>query len=90
MGFRETHERIIALYEETAEAWDGIRSRGLSAPEASHLDAFIDALAPGASVLDIGCGGGAPVDARLIARGFAVTGIDSSPKLIALARARCP
>lgn len=84
------HERIIGLYDETAWAWDEVRSRGLSPPEIPHIDAFADALAPGASVLDIGCGGGEPVAARLIARGLTVTGVDSSANLIALARSRFP
>ena len=84
------HERIIALYDETADAWDEVRSRGLSPPEIPHLDAFAAALPNSASVLDIGCGGGEPVAARLVARGLAVTGVDSSPNLIALARRRFP
>lgn len=84
------HERIIGLYDDTASAWDETRSRGLSPPEIPHLDAFASALAPEASILDIGCGGAEPVAARLIARGFAVTGVDSSPNLIALARSRFP
>lgn len=84
------HERIIGLYDETADAWDDVRSRGLSPPEIAHLDAFAEALRPGAAILDIGCGGGAPVAARFISRGFAVTGVDSSPNLIARARERLP
>ena len=85
-----THERIIDLYDQTAEAWDKARRGGLAPTEAPHLDAFGNMLAPGASVLDIGCGGGEPVAARLIRQGFAVTGIDSSQNLIALASARFP
>lgn len=84
------HDRIIGLYDETADAWDEIRSAGLAPNEIPHIDAFAEALSPGAAILDIGCGGGAPVAARLIAKGFAVTGIDSSPNLIALARRRFP
>jgi trans-aconitate methyltransferase len=41
-------------------------------------------------VLDMGCGGGVPVARDLIATGLAVTGIDSSPSLIALCRKRFP
>ena len=84
------HDRIIGLYDETADAWDKVRSHGLSPPEIPHLDAFAAALPSGASVLDIGCGGGEPVAARLIARGLAITGVDSSPNLIARARHRFP
>jgi len=84
------HDRIIGLYDETAAAWDEARRGGLAPTEIPHIDAFAAALPPGAAILDIGCGGGAPVAARLIAQGFAVIGIDSSPNLIALARERFP
>lgn len=84
------HERIIGLYEETAAEWDAVRSRGLSAPELPHLDSFATALPAQASVLDIGCGGGDPVARRLMERGLRVTGIDSSPSLIARCRTRFP
>lgn len=40
-------------------------------------------------VLDVGCGGGA-IAARLVARGFAVTGLDPSPDQVARARALLP
>jgi SAM-dependent methyltransferase len=41
-------------------------------------------------VLDLGCGSGRPIAAELIRRGFRLTGMDSSPSLIALCRARFP
>lgn len=41
----------------------------------------------GRAILDAGCGSG-PLSAELLARGAAVTGIDGSPAMIALARAR--
>lgn len=84
------HERIIDLYERTAAAWDEARRGGPSPGERPHLEAFTAALPPGAEVLDIGCGGGIPVARDLIAAGFSVTGIDSSPSLIALCRERFP
>lgn len=82
------HERIIGLYEENAEAWD--RQRGRDLFEAPQLDRFVSLLAAGASILDLGCGMGEPIGRWLIERGFAVTGVDSSPSLIALARERFP
>jgi SAM-dependent methyltransferase len=84
------HERIIDLYERTAGAWDEARRGGPAPEERPHLAAFAAALQPGASVLDIGCGGGVPVARDLIAGGFEVTGIDSSPALIALCSRRFP
>ncbi len=43
--------------------------------------------APGAAVLEIGCGTGA-VTARLVARGAIVTALDQSPEMLEQARAR--
>jgi len=84
------HERIIGLYQDTAEAWDEARRGGPAAEERPHLEAFAAALPAGAALLDIGCGGGVPVARDLIAAGFEVTGIDSAPALIALCRQRFP
>ena len=39
-------------------------------------------------VLDLGCGGGSPVALHMAGQGFRVTGVDSSPTLISLCRAR--
>ncbi len=83
-----SHERIIGLYEENAAAWD--RQRGRDLHERPWLDRFAALLPAGGSILDIGCGMGEPVARWFIARGFAVTGVDSSPSLIAMARERFP
>jgi SAM-dependent methyltransferase len=54
-----------------------------------ELQRLLAVLAPGASVLDIGCGGASPVTARL-AREAGVTGVDISPVQIEEARKRLP
>ncbi len=82
------HERIVDLYERTTAAWDAVRTLP-TVEEQPHLDAFADALVPAAAVLDIGCGTGVPARG-LIARGFALTGVDSSPAMIDLCRERFP
>ena len=41
-------------------------------------------------MLDLGCGGGSPIATNLAAHGMRVTGVDSSPNLIALCRERLP
>jgi SAM-dependent methyltransferase len=43
-----------------------------------------------ASVLDLGCGPGAPLSQTLIAEGCRVYGVDASPKMIAAFRTRFP
>ena len=82
------HERIIGLYEETAAAWDKARGRDLM--EAAWLQRFADLLPPRADVLDLGCGMAEPIAAWLVAQGFGVAGVDSSPSLLALAAERLP
>jgi SAM-dependent methyltransferase len=81
-------DNIVPLYRRHAQAYDRLRGRSLF--ERSWLDTFAAMLPEGGSVLDIGCGMGEPIARDLIGRGFAVTGIDSSPQLIAMARARFP
>lgn len=81
--------RIIAHYERHALQWDADRQAGTWLEKPWH-DRFIAALPAAADVLDIGCGSGRPVAEHLAAQGCRVTGIDSSPSLIALARERLP
>jgi len=83
-----TNSRIAGLYEENAEAWD--RQRGRDLHEKAWLDRFVARLPAGGSILDLGCGMGEPVTRYLIERGFAVTGVDSAPSLIAMCKARFP
>jgi SAM-dependent methyltransferase len=81
-------DRIIGLYRRHAAAWD--EARGDHLREAAWLDRFLDLVPPGGSVLDLGCGSGRPIARCLIERGYAVTGVDSSPELITLCRGRFP
>jgi len=62
-----------------------------------HKDGQINAarrlmgtLPPGARVLDVGCGTGLPTARQLVEFGAAVTGIDISPVMLALARVNVP
>lgn len=80
--------RIIGLYEDNAAAWDAQRGRDLF--ERPWLDRFLGLVPTGGTVLDLGCGMAEPIAGYLIARGAAVTGVDSSPSLVALCRARYP
>jgi SAM-dependent methyltransferase len=47
-------------------------------------------MAPGARVLDVGCGTGLPTARQLVDAGAAVIGIDISPVMLSLARANVP
>jgi trans-aconitate methyltransferase len=81
--------RIVAHYERHAFSWDADR-RAASWLDRPPIERFLNFLPPGATVLDLGCGGGSPVALHMVAKGFRVTGIDSSPSLISLCRTRMP
>lgn len=55
-----------------------------------HLSELVAELPPKATVLDIGCGAGKPIDSYLISKGMVVRGIDISEAQIELARANVP
>jgi SAM-dependent methyltransferase len=80
---------ILYIYERLGDKWLADRQRA-SFPESRWLDRFAQLAAPGSRILDLGCGAGAPVARYLIERGFAVTGIDGSAKMIERCRAWCP
>jgi len=82
-------EQIPQIYERHALAWDTDRSRGTWNDRSWH-DRFIACLTKGARVLDLGCGSGMPVAFHLLQQGLHVTGVDTSPTLIALCRQRMP
>ncbi len=82
-------DHIIPHYERHAVAWDADR-QCLNWDDRPWHDRFVAALSKGARVLDLGCGSGAPVAVNMVASGLGVTGVDASPSLIALCRARMP
>lgn len=81
-------ERIIDLYERHARRWD--EDRGRSLPERVWLDRFLALLPAGGAVLDLGCGPGDPIARYVGEQAHDVTGVDTSPTLIGLCRARFP
>ncbi len=81
---------IIDLYERHAREWANDRARQSGFFEKSWLDRFLGLMPAGVTILDLGCGPGKPMAAYLIAQGFAVYGLDSSPTMVALARADFP
>jgi len=80
---------IIAHYERHARAWDADRRAGAWSDK-PYIERFLSHLPQGASVLDLGCGGGDPVARHMVAQGFHITGVDGSPTLISLAQSRMP
>jgi SAM-dependent methyltransferase len=81
-------DRIIGLYQRHGRAW--ATDRGNRLFEAAWLDRFRHLLPEGGTVLDVGCGSGQPVARYLIERHYRVTGVDSSPGMIAMCREHFP
>lgn len=77
-----------------SEGWDEAAQQFMSARSrvgANLVAAWAkDKLPPRSAIVDVGCGSGAPIAETLIAQGFAISGIDASPKMIAAFRARFP
>jgi len=73
-------------------SWDARTYDATSAPQqswASEVIARLPPLAPGARVLDVGCGTGLVTERLLqVAPGVRVIGVDASREMVALARAR--
>ena len=81
-------ERIVGLYQRHARTWASDRGNRLF--EGAWLDRFRNRLPVGATILDIGCGSGEPIARYLIEKGYAVTGVDSSPEMITLCKGHFP
>lgn len=80
---------IISLYQRHAQAWDAARGTVVRY-EMTWMDRFTRVIGPQAAVLDLGCGTGDPVARHLLAQGHRITGVDTSPDLIAMAQTRLP
>jgi SAM-dependent methyltransferase len=87
-GMHGSAKDISGFYERHAYAFDAERSRSLF--EKGWLERFTALVPAGGHILDLGCGMGEPIARYFVERGFSVTGIDASPAMIALCRARLP
>ncbi|ORX02768.1 class I SAM-dependent DNA methyltransferase [Mycobacterium szulgai] len=85
---RSDADRVIDIYERNADAWS--RDRGDDVPEKDWLKRFL-ALLPGRpTVLDVGCGSGAPIARHLAEHGCQLTGVDASSAMITISAKRLP
>lgn len=78
----------VHVYDAIAGWFDETRTRTLI--EQPYLEVFAQELKQGASVLDLGCGTGEPILRYLLERSFAVTGVDASAAMLAIASRRFP
>lgn len=78
-------------YDLIAEQWhENKRAEGYIEHVLRYVDRILEGLPLGAKVLDLGCGTGEPVAKYLVERGFRVTGVDESAKMLKHARQTVP
>ncbi|MEN3975397.1 class I SAM-dependent methyltransferase [Emcibacter sp. SYSU 3D8] len=76
-------EATLQFYADQASAYVA----GTRRAPAARLAGFLARLAPGAAILELGCGGGVDA-AEMLMRGFAVDATDGSPEMAREARMR--
>jgi SAM-dependent methyltransferase len=79
---------VPRAYDVIAEKFFADRSATLR--EIKYLDLVLAGLPAGAHVLDLGCGTGRPIAEEVEARGFVVTGVDGSERMLEIARRNLP
>jgi SAM-dependent methyltransferase len=85
----EQPQDVVARgYDAVAERYAELES-GTPWPRLRWLDDLLGRLPAGARVLDLGCGNGLPAGARIAER-HRLTGVDVSPRQVALARENVP
>ncbi|EPS3421844.1 class I SAM-dependent methyltransferase [Vibrio fluvialis] len=76
-------------YDAIAEDWNRLRTH-LPTPDLALFELFRCYIPPQGRVLDLGCGHGIPIAAMMTERGFTLTGVDRSERLLSLARRAMP
>jgi len=83
--------RMQNAYDHIAEKWHS-QNRGQAYIDRvlRYVDLAVEGLQPGSRVLDLGCGTGKPVVKYLVEKGFRVTGVDQSEKMLEIAKREVP
>jgi len=79
---------VPRAYDLIAEIFFADRSAQLR--ERKYLDLTLESLPVGAAVLDLGCGTGRPLAEELMRRGYVVTGVDGSARMLEIAQRVLP
>lgn len=80
--------QIIDLYRRHAKTWSDKRRK--SAFQTLWFDRFLQLVPTGGHILDLGCGPAFPVGRYLVDQGVHLTGVDSAPEMLAIARENVP
>ena len=79
---------ILELYNSQVDWYE--KNRNPKLMEKKYLDHVINLISTNGSVLDLGCGIGAPIAQYFFTQGFKVTGVDGAENMILRARALNP
>lgn len=85
---KQNKDKVYESYEHIVSWFDNARTKTLM--ESEYLNLMLNAVPAGGSVLDLGCGTGEPIAQFFINKGFKITGVDGSKKMIALCKNRFP
>lgn len=85
---KQNKEKVYASYDKIVQWFDEARTKTLM--ESEYLNLIVNSVSAGGSVLDLGCGTGEPIARFFIDKGFKVTGVDGSKKMIELCKKRFP
>lgn len=81
-------KKVYEVYEKIFNWFDEHRNKELM--ESYYLNLILDTVGSTGTVLDLGCGTGEPLAQFFIKKGFKVTGVDGSQKMIELWKKRFP
>src|SRR5271155_14891 len=81
-------KKVYQIYDKIIEWFDEHRTKTLM--EKEYLDLIANSIPAGVSILDLGCGTAEPIARYFIERGFKITGVDGSQKMIELCKKRFP
>lgn len=85
---KQNKEKVYESYDEIVDWFDDARTKTLM--ESEYLNLIVNSVPAGDSVLDLGCGTGEPIAQFFINKGFKVTGVDGSKKMIELCKKSFP
>ena len=74
-------------YDYIAEQWhSNFRGQTYVDKVLGYVDKILEDLPPRAKILDLGCGTGNPIAKYIVQRGYCVTGVDQSEKMLEIAK----
>lgn len=81
--------KVYQVYDEIIEWFDSHRNKELIM-EKFYLNFIQQYTPPEAKILDVGCGTGEPIARFLLEKGYKLTGVDASQKMVELCKRRFP